>query len=290
MPNAPHLLRVDALVRWAAKEFTNSTTPLLDARVLAKFAFNLDDVSLIAQGDRAVDEEAAQYFRRLVERRGRAEPVAYIVGRREFWSLDLELSPGILVPRADSETLVEAVLARRAHALPHRILDLGCGSGALLSALLAEFPNARGLAVDIDPEAVALTSRNLARLGFEGRAQAVRSDWFAEVSGAFDIIVSNPPYIRTVDRSALSREVAEYENPIALFAGLDGLDAYRRILAAAPPFLAPGGLVVAEFGEGQAESVKHMAEGAFPGVKTAIETDLSGRPRAVVIDLLETRD
>jgi len=281
---------VDALVRWATKELDATPTPSLDARVLAKCAFSLDDAGLIAEGDRTVDETSAARFRRMVERRMNAEPVAYIVGRREFWSLDIEMGRGVLVPRADSETLVEAVIARRARSAPFRILDLGSGSGALLCALLSEFKEARGVAVDINPEAVALTERNIANCVLADRAVAFESDWFGKVSGAFDIIVSNPPYVRTGDRESLPREVAQYESPLALFAGSDGLDAYRRILATAAAYLEPDGLLVAEFGDGQSESVKHMAEHAFPAAEIAIESDLAGRSRAIVIDLRRTKN
>ncbi|MEZ5914870.1 MAG: peptide chain release factor N(5)-glutamine methyltransferase [Parvularculaceae bacterium] len=277
-------------MRWATRELDDFPTPSLDARVIAKCAFNLDDAGLIAEGDRIVDDTRAERFRRMVARRANAEPVAYIVGRREFWSLDIETWRGVLVPRADSETLVETALARRARAAPLRILDLGCGSGALLCALLSEFREASGVGADINPEAVALTGRNIANCDLADRAIAVESDWFENISGAFDIIVSNPPYIRTGDRESLPREVAAYESPLALFAGADGLDAYRRILAAAASHLEPDGLFVAEFGEGQAQSVKHMARHAFHSAEIAIESDLSGRPRAIAIDLRRRRN
>ncbi|HNR78001.1 MAG TPA: peptide chain release factor N(5)-glutamine methyltransferase [Parvularculaceae bacterium] len=285
MDEAPDPPRIAALIRWAAREIASSPTPFLDARVLAKCAFGLDDVGLIADGNRIVDETSVDRFRRMVERRTRDEPVAYIVGRREFWSLDIETARGVLVPRSDSETLIEAVIARRDRSEPLRILDLGAGTGALLCALLSEFPEAQGLGVDINPEAVALAGRNLAKCGLSDRSRAQESDWFNAVSGSFDIIVSNPPYIPTGERESLPREVADYESPLALFAGADGLDAYRRILAAAAAFLEPDGLLAAEFGAGQAETVKHMAERAFPAARIAVEPDLSGRPRVVTIDL-----
>jgi len=275
---------VAAIIRWATKELDATPTPSLDARVLAKSAFGLDDAGLIAEGERIVDAASAARFRRMVARRRQREPVAYIVGRREFWSLDIETGRGVLVPRADSETIIEAVIARRAHSAPLRILDLGSGSGALLCALLSEFKEARGVAVDINPEAVALTQRNIANCVLADRAAAFESDWFDKVSGSFDVIISNPPYIRSGDRESLPREIVDYESPLALFAGSDGLDAYRRILATAAAYLEPDGLFVAEFGEGQSESVKHMAEHAFPAAEIAIECDLAGRPRAVVID------
>lgn len=282
LPDPP---RIDALIRWAAAELGDSPTPMIDARALAKAAFGLDDAALIAEGARTVDAEALDRFISMVTRRAEGEPIAHIVGRREFWSLDLEVAPGILVPRTDSETLIEAVAKRRDRQEMLRIVDLGCGSGALLCALLSEFPNARGVGVDINPDAVAVTSSNISRLGFSARARAREGDWFGAVDGVFDIIIVNPPYIRTVDRDSLPREVRDYENPLALFSGADGLDACRSILSSAPAHIAADGLLALEFGEGQAGAVNEIATAAFPKARIAVENDLAGRPRALVIDL-----
>jgi release factor glutamine methyltransferase len=258
---------------------------MLDARVLAKWALGATDVELITMDRQPIDDASRARLDAAFLRRASGEPVAHIIGRREFWSLDIEVEPGILVPRADSETLIEAVVRLRARQAPLSIIDLGCGSGALLCALLTEFPAATGLGVDIDPAAVALTARNLIRLGFADRARAARGDWFEGIGDRFDVIVSNPPYIRTADRDALSREVRDFENPAALFAGADGLDAYRAILSAAPARLAAAGLAALEFGAGQAQAVNEIARAAFPAAQIALENDLSGRPRAVIIDL-----
>ncbi|NWG93260.1 MAG: peptide chain release factor N(5)-glutamine methyltransferase [Parvularculaceae bacterium] len=278
-------MTIDAAIRRAAAALEASSTPALDARVLAKAAFGLDDATLIAQGDRIAAPEALARYGDMIARRAAGEPVAHIVGRREFWSLDIEVAPPILVPRADSETIVEAVVRRRAPGAPLKILDLGCGSGALLCALLAAFPKAVGVGVDVNPEAVALTSRNLLRLGFGLRSSVKICDWFAAVDGRFDVIVSNPPYIRTVDRDILPREVRDFEDPGALFSGEDGLDAHRLLMADAPRHIAPGGLFVVEFGEGQLPAINDLARRAFPGAEGKAENDLSGRPRAFVIDL-----
>lgn len=258
---------------------------MIDARALAKAAFGLDDAALIAGGMQTVDAEAVDRFVSMAARRALNEPVAHIVRRREFWSLDLEVAPGILVPRADSETLIEAILKRRCRHESLRIVDLGCGSGALLCALLSEFPNARGIGVDINPGAIGVTSRNISRLGFSARARAKEGDWFGAVDGAFDIIISNPPYIRAADRDSLPREVRDYESPLALFAGADGLDAYRSIFSSAPAHIAAEGLLTLEFGEGQAGAVNEIATAAFPKARIGVENDLAGRPRALVIDL-----
>jgi release factor glutamine methyltransferase len=279
------MLTIDAAIRRAAAELEASPTPALDARVLAKAAFGLDDATLIARGGDVPAPGALKRYGEMVARRAAGEPVAHIVGRREFWSLDIEVEAPILVPRADSETLVEAVVHRRPPDAPLRILDLGCGSGALLCALLSAFPKATGVGVDISLEAVALTARNLARLGFGPRSTSKVGDWFSAVEGRFDVAVSNPPYIRTVDRDILPREVRDFEDPRALFSGVEGFDAHRALMTDAPGHLAPAGLFVVEFGEGQSPAINELARAAFPGAARTVERDLSGRPRAFVIDL-----
>ncbi len=258
---------------------------MLDARVLARWALGATDVELITMDRQPIDDASRTRLDAAFLRRASGEPVAHIIGRREFWSLDIEVEPGILVPRADSETLIEAVVSRRARHAPLSIIDLGCGSGALLCALLSQFPAATGLGVDIDPAAVSLTARNLMRLGFADRARAARGDWFEGIGDSFDVIVSNPPYIRTADRDALPREVRDFENPAALFAGADGLDACRTILSGVPARLAAAGLAALEFGAGQAVEVNEIARTAFPAGQIAFESDLSGQPRAAIIDL-----
>ena len=285
MRDIPEPPRIDALIRWAAAKFSFSPTPLIDARVLAKEAFALDDSRLIAEGADIADRKRLDAFVAMVARRAGQEPVAHIIGRREFWSLEIEVAPGILTPRADSETLISAVAALRPKTEALRILDLGCGSGALLCALLTEFPKATGLGVDINPEAARLTAGNLERLGLSSRARVRTGDWFEGAAGQFDALVANPPYIRTIDREKLPREVLDFENPLALFAGKDGLDAYRAILAAAPERIAADGVMALELGEGQADAVNKIAMAAFPKGRFSVKFDLSGRPRVLVIDL-----
>lgn len=290
MADLPSSPRIDALIRWAAAKFQESSTPTIDARALAKCAFNLDEAGLVTQSKQTIGEALLERFVAMVERRANAEPVAHIIGRREFWSLDIEVEPGILVPRPDSETLIDAVVRRRSADLSLRIADLGCGSGALLCALLKEFPHAKGVGVDINEQAVAVTARNLSRLGFSDRAQAARGRWFDVVEGAFDVVISNPPYIPLGRRDSLPREVREYESPLALFGGEDGFDAYRQIAAGAREHIAPDGLMVLEFGEGQACVVNEIAATALPEAQIVVEKDLAGRPRALVIDLQPRRD
>lgn len=280
-------LSIDAALRWGAASLPESRSPALDARVLLKAVLNVDDAQIIAHGARALTAAEAAQFSLMITRRSRQEPVAYITGVREFWSLPILVAPRVLVPRADSETLIAAAIERRDRRRPIRILDLGCGSGALLCALLREFPNASGVGVDLDPQAAALTGLNLERLGFSARAQAIAGDWTAPLDGRFDVIVSNPPYIAETQRGLLPPEVEAFESPSALFAGADGLDAYRRLASLLPAVLAPGALAVFEIGFEQAAAAKTLFSAAFPQTQPAIVKDLGGRDRALIIDLDE---
>lgn len=277
-------MRLDEALRSAAARLVDSGTPMLDARVLAMHALKLDEAGLISDSDRALTAAERARFEALIDRRARGEPVAYIVGRREFWSLEIEVEPGVLVPRPDTETLIEAAIGRCKAGDALKLLDLGCGTGAILCALLREFPNSEGQGVDVDAAAVALTNRNLDRLGLSRRGTAAAGDWFEGVCGAYDVIVSNPPYIPEGERDALPRDVRDFESPQALFSGADGLDAIRRLLSGAPARLSRQGLMIVEFGAGQANSVEGLARAAFPGALVEIVNDLAGRARAVVID------
>ncbi len=280
-------LSVQAALRWGAAELARSDSPMLDARVLLKAALDLDDAKIIADGARLLTEAETAAFSAMIARRSRDEPVAYITGFREFWSLRIAVAPGVLVPRADSETLIAAAVARRQRLEALRILDLGCGSGALLCALLSEFSDASGVGVDIDPRAAALTVSNLERLGFSERAKAIAGDWAAPIRGRFDIIVSNPPYIADAERGKLPPEVEAFEDPRALFAGTDGLNAYRRLAGLLPAALAEDGLLLLEIGFDQAGAVGALAGAAFPQGRAVIAKDLAGRDRALIIDLRE---
>jgi release factor glutamine methyltransferase len=278
-------MRLEAHLRAAAARLRESDTARLDVRLLAMRALGLDAAGLILAAERELSDAELAALDVLVARRERGEPVAHIIGRREFWSLDLEVEPGVLVPRPDTETLINAAIARRDRRARLRVLDLGCGSGAILCALLTAFPHAEGLGVDVDPAAVALADRNLRRLGLGARGRAAPGDWFAGLAERFDLILANPPYIPEGDRALLAREVRDFEAPRALFSGADGLDDIRRILAGAPRRLAADGLTILEFGAGQAPAVAALARAAFPGAAVDIKADLGGRPRAAVIDL-----
>jgi release factor glutamine methyltransferase len=222
---------------------------------------------------------------RLLARRMAGESVAHIIGRKEFYGLDFELAPGVLSPRPDTEILIEAAARRRDGAAPLRILDLGTGSGAILAAALTRFPNAHGLGLDLNETAARLARRNLERLGLAERAQVLVGDWGEAVSRRFDVVLSNPPYIAEGERLSLPPEVRDFEDPRALFGGADGLGAFRRLFEGGPRLLAREGLMILEFGLGQGPTLQSLARQAFAAADIAIENDLAGRPRALLIDL-----
>lgn len=254
-----------------------------DARLLLAHALGVDAAAIVGRPERVLDAAAAARFDALVARRARHEPVAYLLGRREFWSLDLAVSPATLIPRPDSETVVEAVLAQlsdRAAALA--VLDLGTGSGCLLLALLSELPAAHGVGVDADPDALAVAAANARRLGLGARARFRRGDWAAGIDDQYDVVVANPPYIPRRDIDGLAPDVARFEPRRALDGGDDGLDAYRAIVPALPRLVAPGGIAALEVGEGQAEAVTALLAGA-DFLTLGTRCDLSGHPRCVIV-------
>jgi len=221
--------------------------PRLEARRLLAHVLGTTEEALLRDPRAAVPTDKAQHFAALLARRLAHEPFAYLTGRVGFWTLDLEVSPATLIPRADSETLVEAALqACPDHGAALRVLDLGTGTGALLLAVLSEFPAAQGIGVDLKPEAAALAARNAARLGLAGRAGFLAGDWAAALSGRFDLILCNPPYIESTAIAGLMPEVARHEPASALDGGVDGLAAYRRVIADLPRLLAPRGVAVLE--------------------------------------------
>ncbi len=225
----------------------------------------------------------ADAFRALVARRAAREPLAFLIGRQGFWTLELEVGPATLIPRADSEALITAALAARRdrHAVG-RILDLGTGTGCLLLAALTEFPAAFGVGVDCAPAAAALAARNASLTGLQARCAMVCADWAAPLAGRFDLVLSNPPYIESGAIPGLMPEVARHEPRRALDGGADGLDAYRALLAALPDLLAPAGVAVLELGAGQADSVSALASAA--GFRlAALQPDLAGIARAAVL-------
>jgi release factor glutamine methyltransferase len=253
----------------------------LDARLLTLHGLGISSLELLTRPDLPIGEAEAENLSGYLARRLAREPVSRILGEREFWGLTFRLSPETLVPRPDTETIVEAALAGLPdRAAPLRILDLGTGSGAILVALLHELPAAYGLGVD-RAEAALVTARGNALLnGVADRAAFVASDWAAALDGRFDLVVSNPPYIPAADIAGLDPEVLRHDPAAALDGGPDGLDAYRAILDDALRFLAPGGRLVVEIGYDQAESVPAL--GPTRGfAEPTLARDLGGRPRAL---------
>ncbi len=229
----------------------------------------------------AVDPALLLALRAATARRAAREPLARILGRREFWSLDFQLVPETLVPRPDSETLIGTALGELPlRDRPYRFLDLGTGSGCLLLALLSEYPGAWGLGVDLSEPALGQARRNAAALGLEGRAAFALSDWGSGLAGAFDLVASNPPYIRRAELAGLEPEVTLHDPLLALDGGPDGLQAYRALVPQAARLLAPGGLLALEFGEGQAESLAAIVAAEGFGA-CRLHADLGGRPRVL---------
>jgi release factor glutamine methyltransferase len=255
-----------------------------DARLLMAHALRIDRAELIANGERALTFEQTKAIDALAERRLKHEPVARIFGRKEFWSLSLQISPAVLVPRPETETVIEAALdalvrdARQMERL--RILDIGTGSGALLLALLSELPNATGTGTDISTAALAVARDNAERSDLAARCTFVACDIAAGVRGPFDLIVSNPPYVAHGEIASLAPEVRDYDPALALDGGADGLNGYRAIAVQARGLLAPGGMLLVELGMGQEAAVRALFTKAGLFVAAA-RHDLAGIPRAL---------
>ena len=253
-----------------------SDTSRLDAELLMAHALGVTRSELLLRhmGDAVPDAFAA-----LLERRQRHEPIAYILGEQEFRGLRFRVTPDVLIPRADSEVLVEAALAACPSAL--RVLDCGTGSGALLLAVLSELPEARGVGIDRSAAALAVAQGNVHMLGLAARATMTLADWdktgWAEGLGRFDLILANPPYVE--DAADLAPSVRAHEPGGALFAGADGLDAYRLLVPQLPDLLAPDGVALVEIGYTQAEPVGAIAAAA--GLTAMLHRDLGARPRAL---------
>jgi release factor glutamine methyltransferase len=259
-------------------------SPNLDSRILVGHALGLDHAALAAAATRKLGADEENVIATLANRRLTGEPVARILGYKEFWSLPLRIDAATLVPRPETETVVEAALAALDMGGPRsrklRIADLGTGSGALILALLSELPDAFGVATDTSTEALAVARDNARRLALT-RAGFVACDMAATLRGPFDAIVSNPPYIASGDIATLASDVRDFDPHLALDGGTDGLDFYRAIAATAPALLAPGGVLVVELGIGQAEPVAEFfaAAGLAPSPP---RPDLNGTPRALV--------
>jgi release factor glutamine methyltransferase len=257
----------------------------LDARILVGAVLDLDLTGLIAAANQALASDESKRLDDLARRRLAGEPVARLLGYKEFWGLRLKLSAATLVPRPDTETVVELALeilrARPHQEKPWRIADIGTGSGAILLALLSELPGACGFGTDISAAALRTAHANAIHLGLTDRADFIACEYAAALTGPFDLIVSNPPYIRSAEIGELAAEVRDHDPHQALDGGTDGLDAYRALIPQAARLLAPGGALVVEAGHGQSGDVQDLMTSEGLTVKGPAKADLAGIHRAV---------
>ena len=274
--------RVSEAARRLAEAGIDAGDAAFDAEVLARHALGWDRATYLARWREPAPAGFEDRFEPLVARRRRREPVARIVGRREFWGLDFEITPAVLVPRPESELLAETALARLGdRAAQWEIADVGTGSGCLAIALARELPLARVTATDICPDALAVARRNAARHGAADRVAFHRADLLGDLPGPWDIIVSNPPYVPDAVIDTLEPEVRLHEPAAALRGGPDGLDTVRRLVATAADRLRPEGWLIMEIGAGQSAEAADVARGAGMRV-VEVRPDLQGIPRAVV--------
>ena len=265
-----------ALVETAQRLTTISPTPRLDAELLMAHALGVTRERLLLSH---LDDPSPAALTALLDRRLAHEPIAYITGTRAFWTIDVAVSPGVLIPRADSETLIEAAVEHFAGTLgPRSVLDLGTGSGALLLAALDQWPEAIGVGIDASGDALVVAEKNAKRLNMTDRVTIRRGGWDGD-GRAHDLILCNPPYVATSDD--LPREVADWEPASALYAGPDGLDDYRALAMVLRPQLAPGGVACLEIGSTQAEAATALFADA--GFTVAVRTDLAGHPRCLTL-------
>ncbi len=251
----------------------------LDARLIVSFAAGLEPSAVLIRGGLRLDDQCCDKIQAMTNRRINHEPISHILGRREFWSLDFKVNAHTLIPRPDTETLVEAVLSR-VDGRSLRILDLGTGSGCILLSLLSELPECQGLGIDISQAALSIAQENAHGLGLSERARFAVGQWASHINQAFDVVVSNPPYIPSGDMADLMPEVSKFEPRQALDGGVDGLVAYRHIARDLRRLLNPAGLVFFEIGVGQATHVTQILQDNGLG-NIEIIADLSGIPRVV---------
>ena len=278
---------VDAVRRALTARFkaAGNDSAELDARLLVSTALGLDLTGLITAANRTISSEESARIQDFARRRLAGEPVARILGVREFWGLPLKLSAATLVPRPDTETIVERALelirGDGATNRSLRIADLGTGTGAILLALLSELPNAHGFGTDISTEALQTARDNAAQLGLSDRVTFIACDYASALDGAFDLIVSNPPYIRSAEIADLAVEVRDHDPRAALDGGADGLDAYRALIRQSVGLLAPNAVLVVEAGQGQATDIEALMTAAGLSPTGPPKRDLGGIPRAV---------
>lgn len=252
----------------------------LDADLLFCHVLALTREQLLLN-DHPLSETEAANINALIERRAKREPLAYITGQKEFWSLPFHVAPGILIPRPDTETMIESAATLFPKDAALNILDMGTGSGCILLSLLHHFPNAKGLGLDISPQALEIAQKNAVELGLANRASFLLSRWAETLSGTYDLIVSNPPYIEPSTILTLEPEVSIYEPTLALDGGVDGLEAYRQIAQCLTRHIAPGGTIILEVGAEQAEAVATLLVEQKLKIHSFAK-DLSGIDRCVI--------
>ncbi len=257
-----------------------------EARLFIKHYINVADINIIISSDRPVDIRTFERVRQALERRVKGEPPGRIFGETVFWGLPMTITPDVLEPRQDTETLIDVALKNHVGAPPAMILDLGTGSGCIIIALLHEWRQAQGVATDISENALAVAKRNAGLNGVEARLKFVESDWTKNVSQTFDLVVANPPYIANHEIPNLPENVRNFDPHLALQAGNDGLDCYRLIIPRLKKLLVPGGKALLEIGISQGESVARLVEDSGLFVQ-GVHPDMAGIPRVVEISFGE---
>ena len=251
-----------------------------DARILSAFVLEIPISELSLNVDEPVSDQIISELEKLILRRTHREPISKILGRREFWGRTFSINENVLDPRGDTETLIEFVIEKPVKS----VLELGTGSGAIAITLACEWKEVHVTAIDISKEALSLAKSNAEKFNVQNKIDFFKSDWLEAVKGPFDLIISNPPYIGLIEKDEISTEVIKYDPEISLFAGRDGLDAYRRIIPSLPKFLNPDGFVALETGASQSNQVKNMMN-AVGFIDAKIVKDLSGKDRLVAAKL-----
>jgi release factor glutamine methyltransferase len=280
-------MTIHDLVRGARERFVqagiSANLASLDAEVLARQVLGWDKARFLADRHEAASSVFLLNFEHLVARRIRREPISYITGTREFWGLDFEVTPDVLIPRPETELIIEEALDLLDKSADPLIVDVGTGSGCLAVSLAREVPRARIIGTDVSPAALTVARRNAARHGVESRVRLVETNFLDAIDETADLIVSNPPYVPLASALGLTPEVRDYEPGVAVFAGEDGLEGLRRVIEASIPRLVPGGWLIVEFGYGQDDQTTALvaAHDALRLVK--IRQDFQDIPRAAVI-------
>ncbi len=273
-------------IRNTLRDADITDNPDIEARAFIRHNINIADIDLIIRSDQPVDGNKVDDVRDGLRRRLQGEPISRIFGEREFWGLPFKVTPDVLDPRPDTETIIEVAIRRFVGDPPATVLDLGTGSGCLIISLLSEWPLARGIGVDICEKALAVAQENARNNGIEERLKLGKSNWGEIIKGRYDLIVSNPPYISNQEIPNLSVSVKNYDPILALDGGDDGLDCYRHLITETKRLLKPGGICLFEVGHSQAEDVSRLVEDSGLSVKD-VHADMAGIPRVVEISFGE---